>query len=137
MTRREVADVFGVGLATVNRWVRQERERGDLAPLPRGGNRPRILSEEHRKQLDRLVKEHPDWTEDEFTKVFVETHGLAVSRSTIGREIRRLGYSVKKRPSSLRSEIVLMSEKGEESISKPSETSPLRVWYFWTKRART
>jgi transposase len=133
----QAAATFDVGTASVKRWVKRYKETGSLEPLPRGGNRPRVLSDDQVQIVDELVQAHPDWTEEEYTKFLVENHGFKLSRSTAGRVIRRLGYSVKKRPSLRRSEIVHMSENDVPTTSKQSEESPLRVWYLWTKRVRT
>jgi len=46
-TDHEVAELFGIGEATVHRWKRQHRETGRLEPLPhRSGNPPRITLEQ-------------------------------------------------------------------------------------------
>jgi transposase len=133
----QAAATFDLGTATVKRWVKRYKETNSLEALPRGGNRPRVLSDDQEQIVDALVKSHPDWTEEEYTKFLVENHGFKLSRSTVGRVIRRLGYSVKNRPSLRRSEIVHMSASDVSTTSKPSEESPLRVWYLWTKRVQT
>lgn len=133
----ELAELFGVSIPTIKRWTRRYRETGSVSPLPHGGGHPRVLSEPQIELVERMVLEHPDWTEEEYTAHVVDNHGFVVSRSTVGREIRRLGYSVKKRPSPRQKEIVLMSDDEEQSTSEMSPTSPLRVWYLWTKRAPT
>lgn len=136
-TQAELADLFGVGPATVGRWIRLYRETGDVDPRPYGGGRARIITEEQLLVVENLVLKHPDWTEEEYTSHLQEEHGITASRSTVGRAIRRLGYSVKKRPSRPRSEIVQMSSSDGTTTSKKSQASPLRVWYSWTKRAPT
>ncbi len=55
--RKEVADLFGVSLSTIKRYVKRRREGEDLAPKPSTGRRRRLLatSEEKRalwKQLE-------------------------------------------------------------------------------------
>lgn len=39
-TFEEVGKTFGVGEATVNRWVQLKRRSGSLAPRPHGGGHP-------------------------------------------------------------------------------------------------
>ena len=85
--------------------------------------------------MDALVKRHPDWTERRYAVALSSQHGIEASSVTVGRVIRRLGYSVKKRPCSQRSEIGQTSVGDDASISGESPTSPLRVWFLWTKRA--
>lgn len=136
-TNEELAELFDVGTATVKRWWRLHRETGAVEPRPRGGGRRRAVSDEQLAVLETLVKQHPDWSEEEYTEYLHEHEGFTASRSAIGRAIRRLGYVVKKRPSSRRREIAHMSESGEGTTSETSPESPLRVWYLWTKPART
>lgn len=136
-TNEELAELFGIGTATVKRWWRSYQETGSVAPLPRGGGRRRAVTDEQLPVLEALVKKHPDWSEDEYTAYLHEHEGFTASRSAIGRAIRRLGYVVKKRPSSRRREISRMSESGGESSSGKSPSLPLRVWFSWTKRAPT
>jgi transposase len=133
----ELSSLFGVGTATVKRWQRLHRETGSVAPRPHGGGRRLAVSLAQLPVVEALVLQHPDWTEDEYTAHLHREHGFMASRSAIGRAIRRLGYSVKKRPSQQRRKTVQMSEKGESNTSETSPTSPLRVWFLWTKRAPT
>lgn len=96
VTYHEVAAQFSVGHASVSRWLRRERETGDVAPKPHAGGRARLIGPEEEKALDKLVLAHPDWTEDEFAKALNEKLGRSYNASTVGRAIRRLGYGVKK-----------------------------------------
>lgn len=136
LTYEETADRFGVGRATISRWVRLKRETGSLEPRPHGGGRKRAIKPEQEPLVERLVLEHPDWTETEYQEALREL-GIEASRATVGRVIRSLGYTVKKRPSSPASETKNTSEDGESSTSQESKTSPFRVWFSWTKPART
>lgn len=136
-TYAEVAARFAVGEATVSRWLRRYRESGDVSPRPHGGGQPRLITSKQEKLVERLVREHPDWTEAEFAEELRRRHGIEASSVTVGRVIRRLGYSVKKRRSSPASEIVPMSLADDGSGPNKSEESALRVWFLWTKRART
>jgi transposase len=137
MTYEEVADRFAVGRASVSRWLRRERETGDVEPLPHGGGQPRRIDGKQEKIVERLVLEHPDWTEAEFAEELRNKHGIVASDVTVGRAIRRLGYSVKKRPSLQASETVPTSSVGEKNTVDESKELPLHVWFLWTKRART
>jgi transposase len=89
------------------------------------------------RHLEKLVQSHPDWTEDRYAEAMRDEHGLEASPATVGRAIRRLGYTVKKSPSSPASATDHTSELDASSTETESETSPLRVWFLWTKPART
>ena len=83
--------------------------------------------------LEAMVLAHPDWTEREFAKALLEQQGIEASAATVGRVIRSLGYTVKKRPSVRPNATDPESSNGGPSTSKSSENSPLRVWFSWTK----
>ena len=136
-TYAELAERFGVGVATVNRWLRRYRETGGVQPMGHRGGAPRRITLEQEPVVARLLRAHPDWTEAQLTTALCEELGIEVSRSTVGRVVRGLGYRLKKRPSSPASEIVLPSSKDEPDTSNRSETSNLRVWFLLTKPART
>ncbi len=40
------AAMFGVGRASLDRWLRRLRETGDVLPKPRGGNNPRTVDDQ-------------------------------------------------------------------------------------------
>jgi transposase len=136
-TTEELADRFGIGVATVGRWKRLFRENGNMAPRPHGGGQQRRIVGNAERELKKLVEAHPDWTEEELTTELVEKHGVSASSVTVGRAVRRLGYSVKKRPSSLQSATEQTCFDEEKSTFARSPARPLHVWFLWTKPART
>ena len=99
-TRDEVAELFQVGRASVNRLVRRYRETGSVEPNPHGGGKPRKMTPRGEKVLRALIEERPDATIPEFVRLMVERAKLTLSTSTMGRELGRLGLSRKKSPSS-------------------------------------
>lgn len=133
----ELADVFGVSPATVTRLKALFRETQSVSKRPHGGGRKRVIDEDGAQLLEKLVLAHPDWTEDAYAKALLDLHGITASAASAGRVIRRLGYSVKKSPSSPRSGTNHMSSNVDASIEKASETSPQRVWFLWTRLAPT
>ena len=133
----ELAERFGVGEATVKRLKRTFRETGSVRPKPHGGGMPRRITQEQEPLVEALVLQHPDWSEDMYAEYLAECHGIKASAVTVGRVIRRLGYSVKKSPSSRRSATGPTSSKSESGTSRKSKTSPFRVLFLWTKPART
>jgi transposase len=137
LTTVELADLFGVGEATVKRLKRRFLETGSVKAKPHAGGTQPIIGEEQVPLLEALVQRHPDWSEDQYAKALSEQHCIKVSAVTAGRAIRRLGYSVKKRRSSPKSVTVQPSSNDESNISKRSKDSLPRVWFLWTKPART
>jgi transposase len=137
LTATELAELFGVGEATVKRLKRTFRETGAVTPKPHAGGTAPIIGKDQEPLVEALVQRHPDWSEDQFAKALADQHGILASAVTVGRAIRRLGYSVKKRRSSPRSATARQSSSDDDDTSSSSKTSPLRVWFLWTKPART
>jgi transposase len=136
LSTKELAETFGVGEATITRLKRTFRETKAVDPKPHGGGNPPRIPQEQWSLVLALVHQHPDWTEAKYAEVLAEEHGIRASSVTVGRVIRRLGYSVKKRPSSPKNAIGPTSSSDDVDTSRTSGASPFRVWYLWTKPAR-
>ena len=91
---RSVAARFGVSVSSVPNWVARYRETGSMAPGKIGGHRPWRL-EPHRELIHALVGETPHLTIDRLRDRLAAA-GIAVSRDTIWRFLRREGPSFKK-----------------------------------------
>ena len=63
----EVAERFAIGEATLQRWVRRQRDTGVLDPLAKAGG---WVSPVDVALLHQLVQERPDRTTDELTRVY-------------------------------------------------------------------
>lgn len=94
-SRTEVARQFEVAVRTVDRYVRQARETGDLTPRPLPG-RPRRLSPTDEGQVIQLLREQPAATLPEYCERLAATTGTVVSPATMSRTIARLGWTRKK-----------------------------------------
>jgi transposase len=94
-TYAEVAEEFGLGVATLERWVRRGRETGSVAPLAKGGG---WRSPVDLPVLHALVGERPDTTTGELTRAYNRRVGRAarVHRSSVLRALQRSGYVFKK-----------------------------------------
>jgi transposase len=100
MTYAEAAEMLGIGEASVSRILRRHRETGSVAPKPKGGGQISPIRGEIAKRLTALVSATPDATIEEMTNALIQETGVATSTSAVGRALRRLGFSRKKRSSS-------------------------------------
>ncbi len=133
----ELATRFTVGTATVKRLIRQFRETGSIDPAPHGGGqRPKIPAGKLAR-VQRLLEANPDWSIAELAAAYNREAGADVSRSTMVRAVARLGFTRKKSPSLPRNATPSALRPGATASSKRSPPSPLRVWFSWTKPART
>lgn len=96
-SRTDVAEQFGLGEATVYRWVRRKREQGTVAPLPhRSGNPPRIPPERY-ELLRKIIAAEPDLNIREIRNEYARRAGGTVpSHAAMCRTLKRAGLSRKK-----------------------------------------
>ena len=94
--RAEVVSTFAVSLATIERWVRRQRETGSLtagrapgAVVVKTGGVQAALPERLAAHADATLAEHCSW--------WREASGHEVSTATMSRAITRLGWTRKKR----------------------------------------
>jgi transposase len=102
MPRREVAQIFGISMPTIKRWLKRRRETGELAPRPSPGP-PARKGMALEQALPAQLQSNPDFTLEEHRELFEETHGISVSTASISRAFERLGLPLKKRHSLLQS----------------------------------
>ena len=97
LTYEEIADLLGVGRASVSRVLRLHRESGSVERRPPGGGNFSPLHGEVLELLMALVAAMPDATVQELTDALVEQKAIETSRAAVGRALNRVGYSRKKR----------------------------------------
>ena len=98
----EIAERFGIGEATVDRWVSRDRRTGSVEPSAMGGDRHSKFTAEHDARLAAMVAEAPDATRAELAERVRQELGLVVSASgAVQRALVRLGVTRKKRRSTL------------------------------------
>ena len=96
MTRLEAVRIFRVSLGSIKRWVRLRRTSGDLTHQRPSGRAPRITPDQY-AQLRAQLEAAPDASRAEHAAQWNADHGTTLSAWTLGRAIRRLGWSRKKR----------------------------------------
>jgi transposase len=99
-----IADLLGVGRATVSRVLRRHREAGTVEPRPRGGGNVSPIRGKAAERLGALLANRPDLTIAEMAAELERVAKIQTSPSSVGRALARLGYTRKKRASSPSSE---------------------------------
>ena len=89
ISRKEVADLFGLSLSTIKRWLKRRQETGDVQILKIPG-RPSVKGAALREWLPKQLKSNPDLTLKEHCEAFLEERGVGVSEATVSRNIARL-----------------------------------------------
>lgn len=87
------AKMFGIGEATVSRWLRRKRETGDVLPTPRKSNRPRKVDLEW---LHNHAKEYPDARLIDRVKAWEKQSSVRVHIDTMSSSLSAIGWTYKK-----------------------------------------
>jgi transposase len=97
MSRSEVVRTFQVSAATVRRYLKQQRETGELAPRAHTGGRQAQIGSDQYPALQQLVVAAPDATLAETCQQWQQLTGVVVSQSTMCRALAQIGWTRKKR----------------------------------------
>lgn len=95
--RREVANLFGVSLSTIKRWLKRRHQTGEVN-IHKIPGRPSVKGKALRQWLPEQLKSNPDLTLREHCEAFEDESGVEVSEATMSRNIARLpgGWPLKK-----------------------------------------
>ena len=96
--RRSVSLMLEVSVPTLDRWRRQQRQSGQVAPRPRGHLRCAFEAKES-AVLEELLHQTPDATLEAHLEEFGRVTGHSASRASLARAVKRLGWTRKKRVS--------------------------------------
>lgn len=100
-TQQEVADRFGVGVASLRRWLGRAQATGSAAPITDYPHAPPPkIDTVNMEVLRQLMAGHRDATNAELAELLAERTGVDVSAPTISRAIGFLGWTRKKSASS-------------------------------------
>lgn len=100
MPPKEVAQVFGISVPSIKRWLKRRRESGDVDPSPIPGP-PARKGAMLDGWLPDWLESEPDLTLEEHCEAFEEALGVKVSTATMCRRISGLpdgGWPLKKSP---------------------------------------
>ncbi len=87
--RKEVAELFGVSMSTIKRWIKRRRLTGDVDIHKIPGS-PSVKGKALRQWLPSQLNSNPDLTLKEHCEAFFDESGVEVSEATMSRNIRRL-----------------------------------------------
>jgi transposase len=96
MAHQEIAKVLGVSLATIGRYLKQHREIGHVRPKAIPGRPPKKRAALQAGLADQLQR-FPDATLEQHAQDWQKRQGMQISRWTVGRAIKRIGWTRKKK----------------------------------------
>jgi transposase len=114
----DVAELFGVSLATVKNFLRRKRVTGSSDALPHAGGKMPSLNEKARTSVREAIINNNDMTLKELRRFVKAKHKKEVSLPTICRLLQALGLPRKKSRSTPVKEIRPESSRREASIRK-------------------
>ena len=94
--RGEIVQVYGISLATFKRYVKQRRDEGHVRLKAIPGRPPKKRVQGEADVLPQL-QAHADATLEHHCAMWEQTHQARVSRWTMSRAIKRLGWTRKKK----------------------------------------
>ncbi len=103
MSKAQAARTFGVGATSVKRYVKLKEEGKPLTPGKAPGKKGK-LDGRAVKLLEEDLRSRPAVTYEKRAELLCQLVGVRVSKSTICRTVRRLGYTRKKDRWELRKE---------------------------------
>jgi transposase len=92
--RAEIVQLFGVSLATLKRYRKQRRDKGHVRPKAIPGRTPKKRAKVE-AGLEAQLRAHDDATLEQHCEFWEQAHGEPVSRWTMSRAIKRLGWTRK------------------------------------------
>ena len=97
LPRKEVAELFGVSLSTIKRWLKRRRLTWNVN-IHKIPGRPSVKGEALKEWLPGHLKSNPDLNLKEHCEAFEDESGMEVSQATMSRSIARLpgGWPLKK-----------------------------------------
>ena len=93
----QVAELFGVSTAFVNKLLRLHRSGQGIAPRPHGGGHVPRLGSRHHRLLRAAVASNNDPTLGELREHLAAKSRVSVSDSTVSRALKALGLPRKKK----------------------------------------
>ena len=97
-SQAEVAATFAISTASIKRYLKVRRERGNVLPKAIPG-RPNVKGAALQADLEEQLRAHPDATREEHCQIWEASHGVRVSAASITRARQALGWTRKKRHS--------------------------------------
>jgi len=94
--RTEIVVMFAISLATLKRYLKRQREMGDVRAKPIPG-RPARKGAALLAGLQPQLDVYPDATLEEHCQIWKTTQGVQVSTASMSRAIRRLNWTRKKK----------------------------------------
>jgi len=96
-TQKEVAELFGLGIATFSRYWKKYKETGDVAPPEyKRGRKPKV-DKKQMLRIKELVLQKSDASLNELCQCYNRSRNKKIGTSIMSRTICKLGFRRKKK----------------------------------------
>jgi transposase len=92
----KVANNFKISITSVKRYLKLDREKGDLSPIKGNQGRPGKIDEIGYKAIQRIIKERPTVTLMELSEIYYKKRKVKVCKSILSRACMKLNLRRKK-----------------------------------------
>ena len=97
LTYVAAASMFSVSVASVNRWLRKERETGSLEPKEYGGGRSHAIKDGRQlNRLKKIIESQPDATIAEITAKKINAHNNCFALISMSSDTKNWLHAKKK-----------------------------------------
>jgi putative transposase len=120
MSRKDVIRTFQISAATLGRYLKQQRETGDLTPHRHTGGAQKQIGSEQHPALQELLAVSPDATLAEICQQWHQRTGVLVSQATMCRALATIGWTRKKR----RSQQASVTKRNARPFGSKSYSTP-------------
>lgn len=92
----KVANNFKISITSVKRYLKLDREKGDLSPITGKQGRPGKIDKIGYKEIQKIIKERPTITLIELSEIYYKKRKVKVSKSVLSRACMKLNLRRKK-----------------------------------------
>lgn len=91
-----IAERFGVGVASLGRWIKIKRDTGSVERAPRAGGNPRRVTPTGEAMLRGWLEENVSTPQHELAARLGDAGEPVVCQQTVGRTLERMALTLKK-----------------------------------------
>ena len=96
-TQKEIAELFGLGIATFNRYWKQYKETGDVTPAEYKRGRKAAVDKKQMFRIKELILQKPDASLNELCQRYNRARNEKIGISIMFRVVCKLGFRRKKK----------------------------------------
>ena len=95
-TQEEVTSIFGISISTLKRWLKKQRESGNLHPRKGLKGRPAKIDDVGLHTIKKAVKANNAITLVDLSDIYIKKHNIKLSTSILARALIKLKLNRKK-----------------------------------------